>query len=103
MVWPAIPGGAALLVVVVLIWNHTLENPEILDGFADAALVRCEISDLLYEKMVDVGLNQDQIAKLDAMMQGREVAARDVRDVGGHVKHVVNAAKWDMLCGLAGH
>lgn len=100
MSWPIYP-IIGFVVVGFLIANHVADNPRILENAADAALVRCEIGSILYESMVDVGLNQYQMATLDAMMQGKEVAARDVRDLGGHVKHVVNVAKWDTLCSFA--
>lgn len=101
MVWPAIPTAFALVAIAFIIGDYVDDNPKILENVADAVLMYCSIDDLLYEKMVDAGLSQDHILILDAMRQGKEVSARDVRDLGGHVKHVVGAAKWGTICALA--
>lgn len=88
--------------VALIVAAYVYDNPRILWGVADAALARCEVSALLYEKLVEIGLNQYQMATLDAIMQGKEVAVRDVRDIDGHVRHAVNVAKSGMVCWVVG-
>lgn len=100
MVWPFIPviGG---VVFVAMIGNYVANNPGILEDVADTILVRCEISDLLYEAMISVGLNQDHIFILDTMSRGEEVAAKDVRDIGSRVKDMGKSIAWDTICHIA--
>ncbi len=87
-----------IAVVLFLVWNYTVDNPEILEDIDDAVLIRCTISDMLYERLVDVGLNRDQILVLDAMLQGERVLAGDIRDIAKHAKEVSKSVAWNAIC-----
>ena len=97
MVWPIFPAIVAMIAVAAF-WNYASDNPEILEDVADAALVRCTLSDMLYERFVDAGLNRDQLLILDAMLQGESVSAGDVRDIAKHAKEVSKSVAWGAIC-----
>lgn len=67
MFWPIFP---AIAIVTAVILNHMANNPDILEDVADAVLVRCALSDMLYERLVDADLNWDQVLAPEAMLQG---------------------------------
>lgn len=97
MVWPIFPAIVAIIAVATF-WHHTSNNPEILEDVADAALVRCTISDMLYERFADAGLNWNQMLILNAMQQGERVSAGDVRDIAKHAKEVSKSVAWGAIC-----
>ena len=94
--------GAVALIVATAFLSYLSDRLEILEGLADAVLVRCEIEGHLLEALASLDINQDQRRILYAMAWGQEVLVSDVRDVGYHVKNVVKTTVWDAICDQVG-
>lgn len=89
-----------LVIAVVVIGPYVANNPEILVGLADAALVTCEIDESLAQALASVGVNQYEKYALDAMTRGEKILVSDVRSIDDRIKMAGKAVAWDAICNV---
>ena len=78
---------------------HVNNNPQILVDLEDGAVVVCDTSDVLDEKLADAGVSQSDISMLAAMGWGKEVQVKDVRTLNDRIKNLVaNPIVWKDIC-----
>ena len=102
MWWPIGPIGGGTVFVIVIIALYAANNPEILDGLADAALVRCTIDARLADVLDSVGVNQNDRLILDSLVKGEKVLVGDVRSIDDRIKNLAaTSIMWDTICHIA--
>ena len=99
MWWFIGPIGGGTVFAIVIIALYAVDNPQILRGLADVALVRCDINERLADAMVDVVVNPHDKRTLELLMQGERVLVSNVRGIDDRIKNsVATSIMWDAIC-----
>lgn len=102
MWWLIGPIGGGTVLAIVIIALSVTDNPAILRGLTDAALVRCEINERLAEILYNAVDNPDDKRILDLLVLGKAVQASDVRGVDDRIKNsAATPIVWDAICYIA--
>lgn len=94
-----IGGLITLGIALGAIVSFGIDNPEVLEGFENAAMVRCVIGDMLFKELADAGINQSDRSLLAAIAWGKEMQVSDIRSLNDRIKDkVAKPIMWDAIC-----